>query len=349
MWFVAAAVVVGAWIGETPESGAVSAVPLVSGAELRLPQPSAWPCGRFVSVKLEALEGEEAEPYPGQEDGVSVEWKASGRHFRVAGRTFPGPLPAAALPRAMVLISGSPHDRIRLSLSCNDNPDVASEAYDNERFKGVSWLCTAAGCRAKAGYPLPHRLVRSSRRLRLCSTPRKRETGDSYCDRRHRDVRPAFVDAGAATALARDILEDARRATDDACRVAGGCNGWVRTSLAAVHPAGWGATSWRVWARDQPSRGDEGMELSLKAGAHTLRLECWARPTGGVQGCWLEARDREGGRLFDYYPIRDDNVPEARFDRRETGDDIVLAADPENEIPPTAAPCRATLSVLVDS
>jgi hypothetical protein len=166
---------------------------------------------------LEALEGEEAEPYPGQEDDVSVEWKASGRRFRVAGRTFTGPLPAAALPRAMVLVSGSPHDRVRLSLSCNDNPDVASEAYDNERFKGVSWLCTAAGCRAKAGYPLPHRLARSSRRLRLCSTPRERETGDSYCDRRHRDVRPAFVDAGAATALARDILEDARRATDDAC------------------------------------------------------------------------------------------------------------------------------------
>jgi hypothetical protein len=94
---------------------------------------------------------------------------------------------------------------------------VASEAYDNERFKGVTWLCTAAGCRAKAGYPLPHRLARSSRRLRLCSTPRERETRDSYCDRRHRDVRPAFVDAGAATALARDILEDARRATDDAC------------------------------------------------------------------------------------------------------------------------------------
>jgi hypothetical protein len=217
MWFVAAAVIVGASPGVTPASGEVSTVPVRSGAELRLPRPSAWPCRRFVSAKLEALEGEEAEPYPGQEDDVSVEWKASGRRFRVAGRTFTGPLPAAALPRAMVLVSGSPHDRVRLSLSCNDNPDVASEAYDNERFKGVSWLCTAAGCRAKAGYPLPHRLARSSRRLRLCSTPRERETGDSYCDRRHRDVRPAFVDAGAATALARDILEDARRATDDAC------------------------------------------------------------------------------------------------------------------------------------
>jgi hypothetical protein len=44
MWLVATAVIVGGLVGETPAAGAVSAVPLVSGAELRLPQPSAWPC-----------------------------------------------------------------------------------------------------------------------------------------------------------------------------------------------------------------------------------------------------------------------------------------------------------------
>jgi hypothetical protein len=184
---------------------------------------------------------------------------------------------------------------------------------------------------------LPQQLVRSPRRLRLCSTPRKGETGTSYCDRRHRDVRPAFLNARAATDLAREILDDARRTTDDACRVAGGCKSWVHASLAAVPPAGWRVTSWRVWPRNQPSRGDEGMELIITVGAHTLRLECMARPTGDVQGCWLEARDRKGRRLFRYQPIGEYMVPEARFGRSSSGYDIELAADPENEIPPTCA------------
>ena len=80
------------------------------------------------------------------------------------------------------------------------------------------------------------------------------------------------------------------------------------------------------------------MELIISVWPHTLRLECMARPTGDdVQGCWLEARDREGGRLFDYYPIQGDMVPEARFDHRATGDDILLAADVEYEIPPACS------------
>jgi hypothetical protein len=78
------------------------------------------------------------------------------------------------------------------------------------------------------------------------------------------------------------------------------------------------------------------MELIIAVGEHTLRLECWARPTGDdVQGCWLEARDRKGRRLFRYQPIDEYMVPEARFQRSSSGYDIELAADPENQIPPT--------------
>ena len=91
---------------------------------------------------LKAFDGDESAQAPDQDDEVSVEWTAGGRRFRIAGRTLSGPLPAAALPRAMVLASGRPHDRILLSLSCNDDPDLKSEKYDNELFRGVSWLPT---------------------------------------------------------------------------------------------------------------------------------------------------------------------------------------------------------------
>jgi hypothetical protein len=99
MWLVATAVILGSLVGETLEAGAVSAVRLASGAELRLPQASAWPCDRFVSAMLKGFDGEDPEMDPYQDDEISVEWTANGLRSRIVGRTLLGPLPASALPR----------------------------------------------------------------------------------------------------------------------------------------------------------------------------------------------------------------------------------------------------------
>jgi hypothetical protein len=274
---------------------------LATNQSLTLPQPRVLPCQRFQTVELEVGKNTDS---LADDPSASVTWQAGGRAWSFAAHLWaqpPAPLGSAALPERAELVSARPIGAARLTFHCRayDPKDVGQQRHDADTFVGVRWTCTTGGCVPEVGHPFPDGLAASSRRLRLCVGEPARDAKGGKTDhastRSCRDVAPAFADREKALALGNEILADARRTVEDACRHSGVCSLRRRQLATLLRPAHWVPTDWsgqraglKLSAMTEDRKGhDEG----------TLELEC----TG--PRCSLTLRDRDGERLLTYTPI----------------------------------------------
>jgi hypothetical protein len=240
------------------------------GRMLILPRPRTLPCERFQTVALEVGEDTDRLSY---DEAASVSWRGAGRDWTFVASVWtqpPAPLGVAAFPNRVRFSTMAPHKVATLKFYCRryDRTEKGELRRDSDPFLGVQWLCTADGCVATAGYPLPWSLARSRRRLRLCDKTSSQSREEEYpgvtaC----RDVAPAAEDSQKALALAGELVADARRVVEDGCRAPGVCDPRARASLMNyLRQGNWRPKEW--------SGLPAGLTFSAVDGDRVLGLDC---------------------------------------------------------------------------